>query len=95
MGPELIHKVKLAIAPSHRLGQRSFDKRPRQAQLAIRKLSRLWPAPLRSGICSDVPSIEVVSAMRSAHGFEAPVPDMYPERLDMAAEPLRGFIQLQ
>jgi len=28
MGPELIHKVKLSIAPSHRLGQGAFDKRP-------------------------------------------------------------------
>ena len=95
MRTNLIHKIQLAIAPSHRLGQRSFDQRPGLAQLAIRKLSRLWPAPLRSGITSDVSSIEVVSAMRSANGCEAPVPDVYAECLDMAGEPPGGFIQLQ
>lgn len=93
MRTKLIDEIKLSIAPSHRLGQGSFDERPRLAQLALRKLSRLWPAPLRSGICCDVPSIEVVRAMRSANGFEAAGPDVHPECLDMAAEPPGGFIQ--
>jgi hypothetical protein len=95
MRSELINEIKFPIAPSHRLGQCSFDESPRLAQLALRKLPRLWPAPLRSGICSDVPSIEVVSTMRSTNGCEASVPDVHAECLDMAAEPLGGFIQLQ
>jgi len=49
---------------------------------------------MRSGICGDVADIEVVSAMRSANGCEAPVPDVYAECLDMAAEQPGGFIQL-
>ena len=28
MSPELVHEIKLSVAPSPRLGQSSFDKRP-------------------------------------------------------------------
>jgi hypothetical protein len=45
-------------------------------------------------MCGHVAGIEVVSAMGSANGCEASVPDAYAECLDMTAEPTGGFIQL-